>query len=391
MEKSVDALLEHAVRRGEVPGVVAALTTSQQTIYAGAYGETVLGQGTPMTQDTVMWIASMTKPVVAVAAMQLVERGLMSLDTPAADLLPELGLTQVLDGWDRAGQPVLRPARSAITLRHLLTHTAGFTYDMWNVDMARFHRVTNTPRAGTGKLAGLKVPLSFDPGEQWEYGINIDWVGRLVEAASGLRLSQYLTRHITGPLGMSSTAFRLTPAMRARMARVHQRDPGGLTLNVTDREVTQDPEFEPGGGGLYSTANDYLRFLRMILNRGACNDCQLLQPETIALMSRNAMGPLRVKCLPTQNRALSLDADFFPGEPKTWGLSFMINETVAPTGRSAGSLGWAGLGNTYFWIDPRRDIAGIILMQILPFMDTRAMTLFTTFENAVYAARGQGK
>ena len=391
MKDVLDVLLEQAVRTREVPGVVAALTTSRQTIYEGAFGERVLGQGAPMALDTVMWIASMTKPVVGVAAMQLVERGVLTLDDPASVVLPELGAVQVLAGWDTSGQPVLRAPRRAITLRHLLTHTAGFTYDMWNAEMARFHKTMKVPRAGTGLLAGLKVPLSFDPGEQWEYGINIDWAGRLVEVASGMRLGQYIQQHITEPLGMSDTAFRISADMRLRMARVHQRDPAGIHFTVTEREVMQQPEFEPGGGGLYSTASDYLRFMRMLLNRGKGNGHQLLKPETVAMMSRNAMGPLRVKKLPTQNRALSLDAEFFPGLPKTWGLSFMINEGIAPTGRSAGSLAWAGLGNTYFWIDPSKDIAGVMLMQILPFLDTGALTLFSGFEQAVYAWAGVGK
>jgi CubicO group peptidase (beta-lactamase class C family) len=338
-----------------------------------------------MGADTVMWIASMTKPVVGAAAMQLVEQGKLSLDAPAAKVLPELGTFKVLDGWEADGKPRLRAPKTEITLRNLLTHTAGFTYDIWNPETARFHKVMNVPRAGSGRNVALRIPLSFDPGARWEYGINIDWAGKMVEAASGMRLGAYIRKNIADPLGMASTAFKITPEMRERLAKVHQRGADGK-LAVTAFEVPQDPEFEPGGGGLYSTASDYQRFMRMILNRGRGNGNQVLRPETVDLMSRNAMGSLRVRMLPTQNPALSLDAEFFVGTPKTWGLSFMINEERAPTGRSPGSLAWAGLANTYFWIDPTKNIAGLAMMQVLPFVDPKSLALFTAYEKSVYAS-----
>jgi methyl acetate hydrolase len=379
-----DALLKAAVQAGDVPGVVAAVTTSDKMLYEGAFGERVLGQGTPMSMDTVMWLASMTKPIVGAAAMQLVEQGALSLDEPLSALVPQLGTVKVLTGWGADGRPMTRPPRSPITLRQLLTHTAGFTYDIWNPETARYQKTFNIPRAGTGKKAGLDIPLAFDPGTQWEYGINLDWAGQVIEAASGMKLGQYIQKNITSPLGMSSTAFKITPDMRARLAKVHQRDADGIKLTITQNEVPQEPEFEPGGGGMYSTASDYVRFMRMILNHGQANGHQLLKPETVDLMSNNAMGLLRVKMLPSQNKASSLDAEFFPGVAKTWGLSFMINEQQTPTGRSPGSLSWAGLANTFFWIDPKKDLAGVVMVQVLPFVDTKALALFNNFEKAVY-------
>ncbi len=381
-----DALLKAAVHAGDVPGVVAAVTTSDQMLYEGAFGERVLGQGAAMSMDTVMWLASMTKPIVGTAAMQLVEQGKLSLDEPLFTLVAQLGAVKVLTGWDADGRPLTRPPESPVTLRQLLTHTAGFTYDTWNPHTARYQKNLNIPRAGSGKKAGLDIPLAFDPGTQWEYGINLDWAGQVIEAASGMKLGQYIQKHITDPLGMSSTAFKITPDMRARMAKVHQRDALGTRLTVTQNEVPQEPEFEPGGGGLYSTPSDYVRFMRMILNHGKGNGHQLLKPETVAMMSRNAMGSLRVNMLPSQNTATSLDAEFFPGVTKTWGLSFMINEDQAPTGRSPGSLSWAGLANTFFWIDPTRDLAGVVMMQVLPFVDTKALALFSNFEKIVYSS-----
>ena len=383
--RASDALLANAVASGGVPGVVAALTSADHTLYQGAAGLRALDQATPMDGQTVMWIASMTKPVVAACAMQLVEQGRIGLDDPAAKIIPELGQFRVLTGWDASGQPITRPPKTAITLRNLLTHSAGFVYDTWNPEMARYHKTMGVPRASSGFHAGLRVPLAFDPGLRWEYGINIDWAGQLVEAASGLALGEYLRQNLSEPLGMNDTAFRITPDMRARMARVHQRGADGK-LEATAIEVPQDPQFEPGGGGLYSTIGDYQRFMRMILNGGSGKGNRVLQPATVALMSANAMGDLRVRMLPTQDPQRSCDAEFFPGTPKTWGLSFMINEAAAPTGRPAGSLAWAGLANTFFWIDPKNAIAGILMMQMLPFLDPQALALFTAYEKSVYSS-----
>ena len=386
LKQTADTVLLNAVQAGHIPGVVASVSSGNDTLYEAAFGERALGQGVAMTPDTVFWLASMTKPIVGAAAMQLVEQGKLTLDEPAAKILPELAEVKLLTGWDAAGKPLLRAPKTQITLRQLLTHTAGFTSDIWNADSARYLKTMNLPRAGSGKKIALSVPLTFEPGTRWEYGINIDWAGQLVAAASGMRLGEYLQKNITGPLGMSNTGFRISANMRARLATVHQRDPVTGALNTTPFEVPQETEFDPGGGGLYSTAGDYLRFSRMILNQGRGNGQQLLKPETLALMSKNAMGPLRVNFLSTQNPAASLDAEFFPGIEKTWGLTFMINEQQAPTGRSAGSLAWAGLPNAFFWIDPTKDLAGVILMQVLPFVDPRALGLFTDYEKAVYAA-----
>ena len=380
-----DTLLERAVAAGDVPGVVSAVTTRDETLYQAAYGERVLGEGVAMTLDTVMWIASMTKPITGVAAMQLVEQGKLSLDEPAGRVIPALGKVEVLEGWDAQGKPRLREAKGVITLRKLLTHTSGFAYDIWNVDIDRYLNVMGLPRAGSGKNIALTTPLAFDPGARWEYGIGIDWAGKMVEATSGLRLGAYMKQHIFDPLGMDSTAYRITPSMRERLAKVHQRGEDG-SLAITAFETNQQPEFEPGGGGLYSTVEDYLRFMRMLLNKGSGNRHQVLRPETVELMSRNAMGALRVASLPAVRPQLSCDAEFFAGTPKTWGLTFMINETTAPTGRPAGSLAWAGLGNTYFWIDPKNAIAGVHMAQVLPFVDPKALALFYAFEKGVYDA-----
>lgn len=383
-----DSILNEATQSGRIPGVAAALTDANETLYEGAFGHRAQGQPAPMTLDTVMWIASMTKPLVGAAAMQLVEQGKLSLDAPIARVLPDIEAIQVVTGWDANGRPLLRPPKTPITLRHLMTHTAGFTSDIWSENSARFLKLNNLPRAGSGRRDALNIPLSFDPGERWEYGINIDWIGLTISAVTGMRLGEYIQKNLTEPLGMHSTGFKISPDMRSRLAKVHLRNPSDQSLSLLDFEVPQEAEVDPGGGGMYSTASDYLRFTKMVLNEGRANGVQVLKPETVALMSKNAMGPLRVTMLRTVNPNMSLDAEFFPGVEKTWGLTFMINEEKAPTGRSAGSLAWAGLPNAYFWIDPARKLAGVLMMQVLPFVDTSAIKLFTDFETAAYQTLG---
>ncbi|MGH7124399.1 MAG: serine hydrolase domain-containing protein [Stellaceae bacterium] len=378
-----DSLLKNAVASGDVPGVVAVATDPNGTIYEGGFGARVLGDAAPMTPDTVVWIASMTKALTATGAMQLVERGKLELDAPASTVVPVLGDVAVLDGFDADGRPRTRAPKRPITLRHLLTHTAGFAYEIWSEQIQRYQSALGLPGIITCQNAALRTPLLFDPGERWEYGINIDWVGKMVEAVSAQSLGAYLSQNVLGPLGMHDTAFRIRPDMRRRFAKIHQRGDDGK-LAPTDVEVPQEPEFEMGGGGLYGTAPDYLRFVRMILNRGRAGTERVLQAETVDLMARDALGDKRVTLLRTKVPTLSNDAEFFPGMPKSWGLSFMINNERAPTGRSAGSLAWAGLANTYYWIDSTRGLGGVYATQILPFADQKALSLFFDFEKAVY-------
>jgi CubicO group peptidase (beta-lactamase class C family) len=386
LEANVGAVLSSGVERGAVAGVTAAVTDREGLLYEAGFGERAAGQGAAMTPDTVGNIASMTKAITGTAAMQLVERGVLDLDAPAAAWAPYLGAVQVLDGFAADGSPVLRPPKRAITLRHLLTHTAGFGYARWNAPIDRFAKQAKLPLANTGDIRGLMTPLVFDPGERWLYSIGMDWAGKVIEAAAGQSLGRYMQESIFEPLGMTSTSYRISPEMRARLAKVHRRQDGALVPTMV--ETRQDPPVENGGGGLHSTVGDYATFVRMILNGGEGNGNRLLKPETVAAMSRNQMGECRVCLLPTTDPAGSLDAEFFPGLEKTWGLTFMINEAKAPTGRSAQSLAWAGLANSYFWIDPAKGIGGVFLAQLYPFVDARALALYLDFETAVYASLG---
>jgi methyl acetate hydrolase len=384
---AIDRVLQQAVTAGEVPGVVAVAADGDGVIYQGAYGRRSLASDDAMTVDTVFRIASMTKAITATAAMQMVEAGKLSLDQPAGEVVPELANPQVLEGFDAAGKPRLRPAREKVTLRRLLTHTAGFVYDTWNGNQARYAEVTGLPAARTGKLEALNAPLGFEPGERWEYGINIDWAGRMVEAVSGENLEAYMQAHIFRPLGMRDSSFDPKPEWGARMVQVHARQADGSLEPIDSPPPPADREFYPGGGGLFSTAPDYLTFLRMLLGGGGYNGARVLRPETVSLMAQNHMGDLDVLPLTTSKPAMSNDAEFFPGMKKKWGLSFLINTQDAPAGRSAGSLAWAGLNNTYFWLDPNKRVAGVLMTQLLPFADAKVLGLLDRFEAAVYATR----
>lgn len=381
---AIDQVLQQAVADGEVPGVVAMAADDSGIIYQGAFGRRSLASDAPMTLDTVFRIASMTKAITGTAAMQMVEQGRLSLDQPAGEIVPELAAPQVLEGFDSAGKPVLRPAREKITLRRLLTHTSGFVYDTWNANQAHYAQVTGLPAARTGKLAALRAPLGFEPGERWEYGIGIDWAGRMVEAVNGgANLEVYMRREIFGPLGMRDSGFDPRPDWASRTVTVHARQADGSLVPTETAPPPANREFYPGGGGLFSTAPDYITFLRALMAGGGL----VLKPETVALMAQNHMGGLNVEKLTTYNPPFSNDAEFFPGMDKKWGLTFMINTRDTPSGRSAGSLAWAGINNTYFWLDPNKRVAGVLMTQILPFADAGVLRLLDRFEAAVYWGR----
>ncbi len=375
----IDSILQGAVNAHAVPGVVAMATTDRTVIYEGAFGPRCVGTPAKMSTDTVFRIASMVKLLTSVAAMQLVESGKLSLDEPASKVDPELGSVPVLTGFDAKGNPQLRPPLRPITLRNLLTHTSGFSYPLWDQNAVRYYAVA-------GKTRGLpRRPLFFDPDSKWSYGGSIDKVGRLVEIASGEPLDGYFRNHICQPLGMKDTGFEITTAQRAREANLHVHRADG-TLMAKPLEKANEPHSHSGGGGIYSTAPDYLTLLQTLLNGGSLNGVQILKPETVALMSANQTGDIDCGHMRTTSPALSNDVDFFPGVRLRWALGHMINLDPVKDGRKAGSLTWAGLYNTYYWIDPASNVAGVIMMQILPFADTRALDLYRKFERGVYRA-----
>jgi len=385
---AIDAALRSTTAAGDLPGIVAMAANDGGVFYEGAFGSRRLGGGPDMTRDTVFSVASMVKPITSVAALRLVEQNKLSLETPVPDIDPAIGSPQVLSGFDPAGGPRLRPAKRPITLHHLLTHTAGFAYRLWDAEALHyFEAVEKLPAVRRKALP--RTPLMFDPGERWQYGTNIDWVGRLVEAASGEPLDVHFRRNIFEPLGMKDTAFVVSKEQRTRIASVHRRRPDGSLLpDPVERENTREPAPRSfsGGGGIHSTAGDYLTFIRALLNGGSLGGARLLRPDTVALMGRNQIGAIDAGVMKTTAPALSNDVDFFPGISLKWGFGHMINMQPVPDGRRAGSLTWAGLCNTYYWIDPTTRVAAVFMTQVLPFADRRALRAYRAFERGIYAA-----
>jgi CubicO group peptidase (beta-lactamase class C family) len=373
--EEIDAALQAKVAAREIPGVVAMAANEASVVYQGAFGLRGMATAVPMSPDTIFRIASMVKLLTSVAVMQLVERGKLKLDEPAARIDERLGSAQVLAGFDAKGVPQLRPAQRPITLRHLLSHTSGFSYPLWDPNVVRYLK------AARGNKALPRRPLMFEPGTKWAYGGGIDYVGRMVEVAGGQDIAPYFRDHITGPLGMNDTAFAISDQQRARQAGLHVRGADG-TLKPQPPEKPS-PSAPSGGGGIYSTAPDYLTLLRALLNGGSLRGTTILRPETVALMSTNQIGDIQAGILRTTNPALSNDVDFFPGVQMRWGLGHMINADPVADGRNAGSLTWAGLFNTFYWIDPAMRIAGVIMMQILPFADQQALTTYREFERGI--------
>jgi CubicO group peptidase (beta-lactamase class C family) len=384
IQARIDTAVHGAVERREAPGVVAMAANEAGPLYEGAFGQRDTVNGPAMTSDTVFRIASMTKAITSVAAMQLVEEGRLHLDAPVPDIgEPVLNAPQVLEGFDVTGRPQLRAAKHPITLKHLLTHTAGFTYDWMNRNTRRYAEVTGMPDATSGKLAALRQPLAFDPGERWEYGVGVDWIGRIVEAVSGEKLDTVLRDRICAPLGMRDTIFATTREQRARQAPVHQKHPDGVLEPLPLPEPFM-PEYWAGGSALLSTAPDYLTFLEMLMHGGTLNGAHILRPETVALMNQNHVGDLPAGVLRSIAPERAHDLDLFPGAPVRWGLGYMLNMTPGPNGRGAGTVSWAGIFNSYYWLDPARRVAGVIMAQMLPFADPAMLRLLGEFERGVY-------
>lgn len=383
--RRLDTVLLHGVDNGAVAGVVAMVATPHDVIYEGAFGRGNIDAGLPMACDTVFWISSLTKALTATACMQLVEQGRVGLDQHVAEILPKLASPLVLEGFDEAGKPRLRPVRGFITTRHLLTHTAGFGYEIWNARLARYAALTGLSSMGSGLNAAFEAPLASDPGERWEYGIGIDWLGKLVEAISSQSLEIYFRENIFAPLGMTDSGFLISSAQRQRVATLFVRqEDGGLA--PAPFEMPQRPEFFMGGGGAFSTPRDYVRFLRVLLGGGALGGARILAAETVIAMFTNQIGDLCVEKMPTANPYYANSFDLFPGQCHKWGLSFDLNEEPGPNGRSAGSASWAGLLNCHYWIDPARKICAAMFTQTLPFFDEAVMQLYETFERSVYGA-----
>ncbi|MFM2067224.1 MAG: hypothetical protein RLZZ584_2133 [Pseudomonadota bacterium] len=385
LKAAADGVLERSVgAAGGTPGVVAMVTDRQANLYEAAFGRRQLGHDQPMTTDTVMAIFSTTKAITGVTLMQLVEEGKLRLSDPARAYVPEIAQIQVLDGYDQHGQPRLRPPARDITLEHLMLHTAGFGYEFISHDDLKVRTALDIPSVVTSTFASIRSVLLADPGERWGYGVNIDWAGKVVEAVRGQRLGTVMKERVFTPLDMRDTGFTLTPSMRQRRATMHNRAADGQLSASPDLVLPQPPDMDMGGHGLYATVGDYMKFIRMVLNDGTGPHGRVLQAATVDQMCRNGLGKLKVGGWTSSIAALANTGEFLPGQSKSWAYSFMVNDEVAPSGRPAGALMWAGLANLYYWIDRSNGIGGYWASQILPFQDVASYAGYLDFETTVY-------
>jgi CubicO group peptidase (beta-lactamase class C family) len=384
MNKQIDNALSSAISDQLVPGLVAAVGNSQEPTYINAFGKTKANADTDMRNDSIFRIASMTKAVTSVAIMQLLEQGLIDLDEPARKYLPSLSDTRLLGGIDTvSGQPVLRSPTTDITTRHLLTHTSGFGYEIWSNDLQKMVENSQLPSLWDDDSHYSESPLLFEPGSRWLYGISTDQLGLMVESVTGKRLDDYMRTAIFEPLDMADTGFTVADDKLDRLVSVSVPT-DNMGYVDADYPAPETRGVLSGGGGLASTASDYMQFSRMLLNKGRLNGVELLQSETVDAMTSNQIGSLTVDELKTSNPVYSADVDFFPGVRKSWGLGFLINEEQVPNGRAAGSYSWAGLFNSYFWIDPASQTTALILMQVLPFFHGPCVKTLQRFEEAIY-------
>jgi methyl acetate hydrolase len=373
---ALSTFLGDAVARGDVPGVVALVVDRDTVLYHEAFGKMNVAKNVPMAKDTIFRIASMTKAVTSVGVMQLVEQGKLGLDDDVSKYLPRLKSPQVFSTVDeQAGTYLTQPAKRPITIRQLLTHTSGVGYSWSDHGLA-------IAQKKTGATNDSELPLVNEPGAQWTYGASTRVLGEVIEKITGERIDAYLERHIFVPLGMRDTSYTVPPEKYSRVVTVHQKANDAITET---QNPTPIPATIRGDGGLFSTASDYSRFVQMILNRGQLGGVRILKESTVAEMSKNQTGSVKVRLQPSADPLRSKPYPLGAGED-VWGLGFQIAapKTPNPSMRSPGSLSWAGINNTYYWIDPRKQIGAVILMQMLPFYDEAALRVLNGFEQRVY-------
>jgi CubicO group peptidase (beta-lactamase class C family) len=377
----LDDVIRTAVERQDVPFAVAMVGGRDGVRWSGSAGEA--RPGVAAASNTIFRIYSMTKAVGSTAAMILMDRGKLDPDTPVAEFLPEFAKKQVLEGFDAEGKPLMRAPRAQATVRHLATHTSGLTYEFWDTELQRYMESTGQPSILSGLREGLDYPLMFDPGERWEYGIGIDWLGQVVEKVDGRAIDEFCRDELFQPLGMQDTRFEVETDMEPRLSSVRMRGEDGF---FADFELAPPPKpaFYGMGHSLYSTAPDFMRFLRMYLNKGQLDGHRILSEAGLARLLTNQIGNISTPLLKTAAPSITADAEFFPGRKKSHSMGFQRIDEDVPGMRSAGSQFWAGVCNTHFWFDPKQDVIGIIMTQTLPFVEPRFMAMYEAFERGVY-------
>ena len=380
----IDEVLHKAVESGTMPNVVATATNADGPIYAGAFGPKAVGKPDPVTVDTLYRIASMTKMVTTVAALQLAEGGVIDFDDAVAKYRPEFADLKVLDGWD-GDEPRLREPKTFATVRQLATHTSGLGYWFWNADLVRWEAKTGTANTLAGTADAFTAPLVADPGTKVEYGTNTDWLGLVVEAASGQKLDAYFDEHILGPLGMEQTSFHPTDEQRENLSAVHLRGEASGRWEATSVDWNAAPDWWPGGHGLYCPPSEYLRFQRMLLNNGTLDGTKILEAKTVEDAFANQIGNLDwPEAIATAEPPTT--ADFNAGPGYKFGLGLLRNTEDIEGMRRAGSGAWAGIFNTHFWVDRTSGVSGAIYTQTLPFVEPAVFQVYIDFEKALYAS-----
>jgi methyl acetate hydrolase len=380
---SIDQVLQAAVDRGEVPSVAAIAADRNGVIYRGAAGPRAAGSDDPLTVDTHFRIMSMTKMVCTVAALQLVEKGSLDVDAPIDTYRPEFADVQVLDGWD-GDTPRLRAPTSRATVKQLLTHTTGLGYWFWSDDLVKWQAATGTPNVLAGVNEVLTAPMLADPGSTFIYGINSDWLGKVVEAVGGVTLDVAVKDGITGPLGMHETEFRIGEGWKdGGLTPVHAKVEGSWVDSGI--ELNQSPQYWAGGHGLYSTPNDYIKFEQALLGNGELDGVRILRSETVDAAFTNQIGGLDFPAeIPTADPGATHELNLGPGFK--WGYGLLLNTEDVPGRRRAGSGAWAGLCNTHFWVDRTTGVCASIYSNFLPFVPPDALALYADFEQALYSA-----
>ena len=378
----LQTILENGVANGDVPFVVGIVGNGSGVTWSGAAGEAAPGM--PASDKTMFRIFSMTKAVGSAAAMILVDRSKLDVETPVEEILPDFSKVQVLDGFD-GDRPILRAPKVKATVRHLATHTSGLVYEFWNPDIPKYMELTGHPTVLSGLKSSLFYPMAFDPGERWDYGIGIDWLSQVVEAIDGRSIDKFVQEEILDPLGMVDTCFEVDEEKTARLAGIKARGEDG---QFGDFELAppSNPEFYGMGHALYSTPSDYFRFCRAMLNKGELDGNRILSEGAVDKMMENHIGAIRLEKIPTIAPPVTADLELYPGYEKSHSLGFMRMEEDLPGMRSAGTQSWAGVLNTHYWIDPAKDVTAVIMTQSLPFIEPRFLNVYEAYEKGVYAA-----
>ena len=380
----IDKVLSSAVERGGVPHVAAIAADTDGVIYEGAAGVRLTDSGPQsVSTSTHFRIMSMTKMVATAAALQQMERGELDINRPVADYVPEFAELQVLDGFD-GDKPRLRAPRSQATVKNLITHTSGLSYWFWNAELKKYEDVTGLPNVVPGDLAAFRAPLVTDPGTRFEYGINTDWLGKVVEAVAGTTLDVVIKEGITGPLGMDDTMFALDDGRQGNKAAVHVQGEDGA-WGSAGNVLPDDPQWWAGGHGLHSTPKDYIRFERALLRGGELDGVRILDEATVdAAFTDQLDGAV----MPTvfESADAPITGTLTLGEGWTWGYGLLLNTVDVPGARRAWTGAWAGLFNTHFFVDRSSGVCASIYTNSLPFITDEAWQLYSDFEAALYSS-----